>query len=65
MDRFAKRKQDTRQAYVEHRDRIDTLIGEIRVQLDRDTRREEITWASVGSLGHVEELLRQIHKFLS
>jgi len=65
MDRFARQKQEARKAYDQRRQTIDALMEEIRAKLERDARREDITWASVGSLGHVEELLRQITKFLN
>jgi hypothetical protein len=65
MDRFAKQKEEARKAYDQRRQTIDTLMDEIRGKLERDARREDITWASVGSLGHVEELLRQITEFLN
>ena len=65
MDHFAKQKQDARKAYDQRRQSIDFLMDEIRAKLERDARREDITWASAGSLGHVEELLRQITEFLN
>ena len=65
MDRFAKQKQDARKAYDQRRQNTLALMDEIRGKLERDARREDITWASVGSLGHVEELLRQITEFLN
>ena len=65
MDRFAKQKQEARKVYDQRRQSIDGLMDEIRGKLERDAGREDITWASVGSLGHVEELLRQITEFLN
>ena len=65
MDRFSKQKQDARKAYDQRRQSIDVLMDEIRSKLERDARHEDITWASTGSLGHVEELLRQITEFLN
>ena len=65
MDRFAKQKQEARKAYDQRQKAIDALMEEIRAKLDRDARREDITWASVGSLGHVEELLCQTTEFLN
>ena len=65
MDRYAKQKQEARKAYDKRRQIIGTLMDEIRGKLERDARREDLTWASAGSLGHVEDLLRQITEFLN
>ena len=65
MDRFAKQKQEARKAYTKSSQTINALMDKIRGKLERDARREDINWASVGSLGHVEELLRRITEFLN
>jgi hypothetical protein len=65
MDRFAKQKQEACKAYDQRRQNTLALMDEIRGKLERDARREDITWACAGSLGHVEELLRQITEFLN
>ena len=65
MDRFARQRQEARKAYDQCCQSIDSLMDEIRGKLDRDARREDLTWASAGSLGHVEELLREITEFLN
>lgn len=65
MDRFAKQKQEARKAYDQRRQNTLALMDEIRTKLERDARREDLTWASVGSLSHVENLLRQITEFLN
>jgi hypothetical protein len=65
MDRFAKQKQEARKAYDQRRQNTLALMDEIRAKLARDARRGDITWASTGSLGHVEELLCQITEFLN
>jgi hypothetical protein len=44
---------------------ITRLIEGIRGKLEADAKQTDITWASVGSLGHVEELLRELDDFLS
>lgn len=64
MDRNAKQKRDARQAYDQRRQNIDSLLTELRGKLDRDARLDDLTWASVGSFAHVEELLREINAFL-
>ena len=52
-------------AYREKQENITRLIEGIRGKLEADAKQPDITWASVGSLGHVEELLRELDEFLS
>ena len=49
----------------EKQENITRLIEGIRGKLEVDAKQPDITWASVGSLGHVEELLRELDEFLS
>ena len=65
MERLDRQKQEARKACDQHRKNIDALMNELRGKLDRDSRREDLTWASAGSLDHVEELLREINAFLN
>jgi hypothetical protein len=46
------------------KNRIARLVQGIQKKLEADARQKDINWASVGSLGHIEELLRQIDEFL-
>jgi len=50
---------------TEKQESIARLIDGIRGKLEADAKQPDITWASVGSLGHVEELLRELDEFLS
>jgi SpoVK/Ycf46/Vps4 family AAA+-type ATPase len=57
--------QNALKAYREKQENIARLIEGIRGKLETDAKQPDITWASVGSLGHVEELLRELDEFLS
>ena len=50
-------------AYQEKQASIAELIASVQRKLKKDTK-DDITWAGVGSLGHVEELLGNINEFL-
>ena len=60
-----KNRRKTLTAYREKQKIIARLMDGIRNKLEVDTKQPDITWASVGSLGHVEELLREIDEFLT
>jgi len=52
-------------AYRDRQERIALLIDSIRARLAADPSAADITWASVGSLSHAEELLRELDEFLA
>lgn len=62
---YDRNRQQALKAYREKQENITRLIEDIRGKLDADAKQPDITWASVGSLGHVEELLRELDEFLS
>ena len=51
--------------YWTKQERIALLIDSIRDRLKADEDQSGITWASVGSLSHAEELLRELDEFLA
>ncbi len=59
-----KNRRQALKAYHEKQDRIPQLMQCISEKLKDDAGKKGINWASVGSLGHVEELLAQINDFL-
>jgi len=59
-----KNRQQMLKAYREKQNRIARLVQGIQKKLEADARQQNINWASVGSLGHVEELLERIDEFL-
>ncbi len=59
-----KNSDDARTAYKKRQTNIAEYIRRIQQKLAEDSRQENINWAHVGSLGHVEELLQQINEFL-
>ncbi len=56
-------KINTEKAYQEKQENIAELIERIQRKLKEDVKRD-INWASVGSLGYVEEQLGNINEFL-
>ena len=62
---YDKNRQQAINAYHDKQENIARLMDGIRGKLETDARQPGITWASVGSLGHVEELLRELDEFLS
>ena len=62
---YDRNRQQALKAYREKQESIARLIEGIRGKLEADAKQPHITWASVGSLGHVEELLRELDEFLS
>jgi len=60
-----KNSDDARTAYKKRQANITEYIRRIQQKLAEDFRQENINWAHVGSLGHVEELLQQIEGHLS
>jgi hypothetical protein len=62
---YNRNRQQALKAYREKQESIARLIDGIRGKLEADAKQSDITWASVGSLGHVEELLRELDEFLS
>jgi len=62
---YDRNRQQALKAYREKQESIARLIDGIRGKLEADAKQSDITWASVGSLGHVEELLRELDEFLS
>ncbi|RNA65171.1 hypothetical protein CR163_008020 [Prosthecochloris sp. ZM_2] len=61
----AARRVSARDGANQKQENITRLIEGIRGKLEADAKQPDITWASVGSLGHVEELLRELDEFLS
>ena len=55
--------KNAEKAYKEKQANIAKLIESVQRKLKKD-KQDDITWASVGSLGHVEELLGNINEFL-
>ena len=55
--------QNAEKAYQEKQANIAELIANVQSKLKKD-KRDKITWASVGSLGYVEEQLGNINEFL-
>lgn len=62
---YNRNRQQALKAYREKQESIARLIDGIRGKLEADAKQSDINWASVGSLGHVEELLRELDEFLS
>jgi len=62
---YDRNRQQALKAYREKQESIARLIDGIRGKLEADSKQSDINWASVGSLGHVEELLRELDEFLS
>lgn len=62
---YDRNRQQALKAYRAKQENIARLIEGIRGKLEADAKQPDITWASVGSLGHVEELLRELDEFLS
>ena len=62
---YDRNRQQALKAYREKQENITRLIEGIRGKLEADAKQSDITWASVGSLGHVEELLWELDEFLS
>lgn len=62
---YNRNRQQALKAYREKQESIARLIDGIRGKLEADAKQSDITWASVGSFGHVEELLRELDEFLS
>lgn len=62
---YDRNRQQALKAYREKQENITRLIEGIRGKLEVDAKQPDITWASVGPLGHVEELLRELDEFLS
>jgi hypothetical protein len=52
-------------AYNEKQNQISRHIESIKAKLEKDAQRKDLNWASVGSLTHVEELLREIDEFMT
>ena len=57
-------KQNAEQAYQEKQRDIACILDWIQCELDKNGN-DSITWASVGSLGHVKESLKNVLTFLS
>ena len=55
--------QNAEKAYQEKQTNIAKLIESVQRKLKKDTQ-DDINWASVGSLGYVEEQLNNINEFL-
>ena len=62
---YDRNRQQALKAYREKQESIARLIDGIRGKLEADAKQSDINWASVGSLGHVVELLRELDEFLS
>ena len=62
---YDRNRQQALKAYREKQESIARLIDGILGKLEADAKQSDINWASVGSLGHVEELLRELDEFLS
>ena len=62
---YDRNRQQALKAYREKQENIARLIEGIRGKLEADAKQPDITWASVGSLVHVEELLQELDEFLS
>ena len=50
---YDRNRQQALKAYREKQENIARLIEGIRGKLEADAKQPDITWASVGSLGHV------------
>ncbi len=61
QERKAKAKKD----YNEKQAKIQSLIGKMQTELKKHGQDEPITFAHVGDLGHVEDLLGEIVSFLT
>ena len=60
-----KNSDSAKTAYQKRQDNIAEYIERIQRKLLADSQDTEINWGHVGSLGHVEELLKQIDEFLN
>jgi len=45
-------------------EKVENLLCEIMAKVQRETKRESITWVNAGSMAHVQELLQVVNNFM-
>ncbi|HPS01379.1 MAG TPA: hypothetical protein PLA90_07540 [Candidatus Sumerlaeota bacterium] len=56
--------QNAEDEFDDRLEKVESLLCEIMAKVQRETKRENITWANAGSMAHVQELLQVVNNFM-